>query len=147
MTIEVIEILLVEDNPGDVKLTEKVLAKIGLSNALSVVTDGEQALDYLHQRGGYEGVAIPGLLLLDINLPKVSGHEVLAAMKAHPDLQDIPVVMLTSSDAEQDRQLAESAGASAYLTKPPRPLTFLAALQQVGMLDLALIRGPGQSSP
>jgi len=113
-----VEILLAEDNPGDVKLTEKALQKGNIVNNLHVVNDGVEAMAYLRQEGEYESVPRPDLLLLDLNMPRMDGQEVLAEMKSDDDLRRIPVVVLTSSAAEEDIVESYDLHANAYLTKP-----------------------------
>src|SRR5881394_3361886 len=97
-----IEILMVEDNPGDVRLTREALKGGKVWNEINVVSDGVAALDYLHRRPPHESAARPDLVLLDLNLPKKDGREVLAAMKSDESLKAIPVVILTTSQAEED---------------------------------------------
>ena len=113
-----IRVLLVEDNPGDAHLTRDTLEQSKLLIEITVAIDGEDALDYLLGRGSYAGVALPDLIVLDLNLPKLSGREVLAEMKLHDRLRGIPVVVLTSSDAEKDVVMSYQLGASCYVTKP-----------------------------
>jgi two-component system, chemotaxis family, response regulator Rcp1 len=113
-----IRVLLVEDNPGDAHLTRDTLEQGKLSIQIAVAEDGEDALDYLLARGRYAGVALPDLIVLDLNLPKLGGREVLAEMKLHDRLRGIPVVVLTSSDAEKDVVMSYKLGASCYVTKP-----------------------------
>ena len=115
---EPVEILLAEDNPGDVKLTEKALERGKLVNNLHVVTDGVEALAFLRQEGEYAEEPRPDLVLLDLNMPRKDGREVLEDMKADEDLRRIPVVVLTSSDAEEDIVQSYDLHANAYLTKP-----------------------------
>jgi CheY-like chemotaxis protein len=115
---KLVEILLVEDNPGDVLLTREALADTKLLNRLSVVPDGEQALAFLRGRGTFTGSQRPDLILLDLGLPKKDGREVLAEIKADPDLRSIPVCILTSSDAERDIVMSYDLGANCYVTKP-----------------------------
>lgn len=110
--------LLVEDDPGDVRLTEEALKRSKLLVMMNVVGDGEQALQYLRQVGPYAGSVRPDLVLLDLNLPKVDGREVLAAVKADPDLRLIPVVILTTSAADGDILKAYGLGGNCYITKP-----------------------------
>lgn len=110
--------LLVEDDPGDVRLTEEALKRSKLLVMMNVVGDGEQALQYLRQVGPYAGSVRPDLVLLDLNLPKVDGREVLAAVKADPDLRPIPVVILTTSAADGDILKAYGLGGNCYITKP-----------------------------
>lgn len=110
-------ILLVEDNPGDVILTRRTLGRSALPTHIHVVEDGESALDFVFRRGEHEDAPRPDLILLDINLPLMSGHDVLRHLKNEPSTQRIPVVMLTSSAAETDILLAYQQHANAYLTK------------------------------
>src|SRR5687768_15815575 len=97
-----VEILLVEDNPGDIRLIVEVLKEGKINNSLSVVEDGEQALAYLRREGSYQDSIVPDIILLDLNLPKINGNEVLAEIKKDPLLKYIPVIILTTSEAEQD---------------------------------------------
>lgn len=113
-----IEILLVEDNPGDVRLTREALKDARVANTLHVVEDGVAALDYLYRRGQYSDVPRPHLVLLDLNLPKKNGREVLAEIKSDDLLKRIPVVILTTSQAEEDVLRAYNLHANCYITKP-----------------------------
>jgi chemotaxis family two-component system response regulator Rcp1 len=113
-----IEILLVEDNPGDVRLTVEALKESKMrNNNMSVVGDGVEALAFLHREGKYADAPRPDLILLDLNLPKKGGHEVLAEIKADENLRCIPVVVLTASEAEQDITRAYDLHADCYITK------------------------------
>ncbi|WP_426571549.1 response regulator [Aquihabitans sp. McL0605] len=111
-------ILLVEDDPGDVLITRESLAESQVACDLSVVDDGQMALDYLHKRGAYADAPTPHLVLLDLNLPKVSGHEVLAEVKGDPDLAPIPVIVLSTSAADEDVLQTYALHANAFITKP-----------------------------
>lgn len=111
------QVLLIEDNPGDADLTRDSLQASKMFLRITVVQDGEDALDYLHARGRHEGVAPPDLVILDLNLPKIGGREVLADIKQNK-LKAIPVVVLTSSDAEKDIAASYELGANCYITKP-----------------------------
>ena len=113
-----IEILLVEDNPGDVRLTQEALREARVKNNLSVMTDGAEALDYLRRRGRYADSTRPDLILLDLNLPGKSGLEVLQTIKQHAELKKIPVVVLTTSDRDEDITRCYQHGTNSYLTKP-----------------------------
>ncbi len=113
-----IEILLVEDNPGDVRLTKEALKEAKVINNLSVLKDGEEALAYLRRQGQYAGAKRPHLILLDLNLPKKDGRDVLAQIKADEALKRIPVVVLTTSQAEEDVLKSYSLHANCYITKP-----------------------------
>lgn len=113
-----IEILLVEDNPADVRMMREALWLTEIPHSLSVVTDGEEALMFLRRQGRFSEVPRPDIVLLDIKLPKISGHAVLGAIRLDPDLCSIPVMMLTSSSAQRDRELSESLQATHFVTKP-----------------------------
>ena len=115
---EVFQLLLVEDNPADVELTKFNLEQAKIPVDLQVASDGEQALNYLYQRGEYDSVPRPDLILLDLNLPKINGQEVLEKIKTDADLKRIPVVVLTSSEAETDIVTSYNLHANAYITKP-----------------------------
>ena len=110
-------ILLVEDNPGDVILVRRSMADSGVEHELDVVEDGAEALAYLRREAPYQDVTRPDLVLLDLNLPRVDGHQVLATVKADPELVAIPVVVLTSSSADADVRRAYELHANAYLVK------------------------------
>jgi two-component system response regulator len=113
-----IEILLVEDNPGDIELTRIALEDNKMSVNLNVAEDGVEALKFLKKQDQYQGAPHPDLILLDLNLPKKDGREVLAEMKADPVLKRIPVVILTTSQAEEDVLKAYNLSANCYITKP-----------------------------
>jgi len=112
------EILLVENNPGDIRLLREVLKDGHVQTHLNVVTDGSEVFDFLRHEGPYKDAARPDLVLLDLNLPKRGGHEVLAEMKADPHFRNIPVVVLTSSIAEQDVKKSYELHANCHLRKP-----------------------------
>jgi len=118
MMSEPVELLLVEDNEDDIVLIEEAFAEAKLMNVIFKVWDGEEALAYLRQEGPYTHRRRPGLVLLDINMPKKNGFEVLQAMKADPLLQSLPVVMLTTSDREDDIVQSYTHGACSYILKP-----------------------------
>ena len=113
-----IEILLVEDNPGDARLVKEALKDGKVLNELHVVKDGVEALDFLKRKGGYADAVCPDLILLDLNLPKKNGHEVLAEIKSDPDLKRIPVVVLTVSKAEEDIMITYNLHGNCFITKP-----------------------------
>jgi chemotaxis family two-component system response regulator Rcp1 len=113
-----IEILLVEDNPGDVRLTIEALKEGKVANEINVAADGIEALAFLRREGKYENAPKPDLILLDLNLPKKNGREVLAEIKMNPHLKCIPVVILTSSQAEKDIVTTYNLHANCYITKP-----------------------------
>ncbi len=118
MTVRPIEILLVEDNPGDVRLTLEALKGSRISNTLQVVNDGAEAIQYLRRQGKYTKATRPDLVLLDLNLPNKDGLEVLAEVKADKNLKRIPMVVLTSSKSEEDILRAYGLHANCYITKP-----------------------------
>jgi CheY-like chemotaxis protein len=118
LAVRPIEILLVEDNVGDVRLTQEALKDAKVANTMHVVEDGVAALDFLYQRGAYAEVPRPDLILLDLNLPKKNGREVLEQIKQDEHLKSIPVVILTTSQAEADIADAYSLHANCYITKP-----------------------------
>mgnify|MGYP000341222241 CR=1 FL=1 len=118
MTDSPVEILLAEDNPGDVRLTEKALERGKLANNLHVTTNGVEALQFLRQEAEYDDAPRPDLILLDLNMPRKDGQEVLEELQADDDLRRIPVVVLTSSESESDIAKSYELSANAYLTKP-----------------------------
>jgi CheY-like chemotaxis protein len=125
------EILLVEDNPDDIDLTVEALRENQSTHHLHVVENGTEALAFLRRDGTYAGAPRPDLVLLDLNLPKKSGYEVLAAIKTDPLLQRIPVVILTSSAAETDRRRSVDLGADGYVTKPVDLDDFLRVVEAI----------------
>lgn len=137
-----ISILLVEDNPGDVRLTIEALKEGKFSNRLSVVSNGFEALEYLRREGRYAGVARPDLILLDLNLPKKNGREVLAEIKSDPALRRIPVVVLTTSEAEQDILKSYELSANCYITKPVDLDQFLRVVKSINDFWLTVVRLP-----
>ena len=137
-----IEILLVEDNPGDVDLTREALEGNKLRNNLHVVSDGEAAMAFLRHEGKYAGVPRPGLVLLDLNLPKKNGREVLAEMKADDSLKRIPVVVLTTSQAEEDIHKSYNLHANCYITKPVELAHFIKVVQAIENFWLTIVELP-----
>ena len=116
--LALVDVLLVEDDPGDVVLIQEAFEYNKVHNALHVVSDGVEALDFLYRRDGHEGAPRPDLVLLDLNLPRKDGREVLEEVKADRDLRTIPVVVLTTSEAEEDILRSYDLHANAYVTKP-----------------------------
>ncbi|WP_335998758.1 response regulator [Halorientalis halophila] len=137
-----IEVLLAEDNPGDVKLTEKAFERGNVINNLNVVNDGVEAMSYLRQEGEYEDSPRPDLILLDLNMPRMDGKEVLAEIKEDPDLKRIPVVILTSSEAEEDIINSYDLHANAYLTKPVDFDGFLEVVNTIEDFWLTVVKVP-----
>jgi CheY-like chemotaxis protein len=118
MTHRAIQILLVEDSPADIELTQRMLRDAKIANDVHVVEDGEQAIAFVRRRGEFDGAPTPDLVLLDLNLPKKDGREVLEEMKGDPELRRIPIVVLTTSAEERDVLRAYDSYVNAYVTKP-----------------------------
>jgi chemotaxis family two-component system response regulator Rcp1 len=137
-----IEILMVEDNPGDVRLTIEALKEGKVRNNLTTVGDGEAAMKFLRQQGPYSKVPRPDLVLLDLNLPKKNGREVLAEIKDDPDLKRIPVVILTVSEAEQDIIKSYNLHANCYITKPVNLEQFIKVVRSIEDFWLSIVMLP-----
>ena len=137
-----VEILLVEDDPGDVLMTQEALSDAKLVNNLHVVDNGEEALTFLRQQSPYEDAPRPGLILLDLNLPRVDCREVLAQIKADEGLRRIPVVVLTTSEAEEDILRSYDLHANAYVTKPVDFDSFVRVVRQVDDFYISVVRLP-----
>jgi CheY-like chemotaxis protein len=137
-------ILLVEDNERDVELTLSALEEYNLANEVVVARDGTEALDYLYQRGKYSDRAdgLPAVVLLDLNMPKVDGMEVLQRMKLDPVLKQVPVVMVTSSRVEQDLVRSYELGVNAYVVKPVDFQKFIESIRQIGFFWAILNEPP-----
>lgn len=140
-----IQILLVEDSPSDVKLTVAALKHAKVANEVSHVEDGVQALDFLRRKGAYARAPRPDLVLLDLNLPRKDGREVLQEMKSDPDLSLIPVVVLTTSQAEQDVFESYKLHANCYVTKPVNFDRFLEIIQNIENFWLTVVELPSRS--
>jgi len=136
------EVLLVEDNPGDVLLTTEALEEAKLHINMSVVSDGVEALAFLYRRGPYAEAPRPDLMLLDLNMPRKDGREVLAEIKAAPDLRGIPVVVLTTSRAEQDIVRTYNLHANAYVTKPVDLEQFIAIVHAINQFWFTIVTLP-----
>jgi CheY-like chemotaxis protein len=141
--IRVINVLLVEDDPGDVLMTREAFDDY-LHNRLDVVTDGAAALAYLRKEGQYEDVPRPDLVLLDLNLPRMDGREVLAEVKADGDLRTIPVVVLTTSEAEEDILRSYDLHANAYVTKPVDFERFIEVVRQIDDFFVSVVKLPSR---
>lgn len=138
----VVEILLVEDDPGDVLMTREAFADYKLRNTLHVVDDGEKALQFLRQEGEYADAPRPDLVLLDLNLPRMDGREVLEAVKSDDGLASIPIVVLTTSEAEEDVVRSYSLHANAYVTKPVDFERFIEVVRQIDDFFVSVVRLP-----
>jgi len=137
-----VAILLVEDDPGDVLMTKEALADAKMANELHVVSNGEEALEFLFQQGQYAGAPRPGIILLDLNLPRVDGREVLAKIKDDELLRRIPVVVLTTSEAEEDILRSYDLHANAYVTKPVDFDRFVEVVHRIDEFYFAVVRLP-----
>ena len=139
-----IEILLVEDDPGDVLMTQEAFTDYKIANRLTVISNGEDAIAYLRKQGRFAGVATPDLVLLDLNLPRRDGREVLLDIKGDPDLRRIPVVILTTSEAEEDVIAAYDLHANAYVRKPVDFDQFVAAVRAIDDFFITVVRLPSR---
>jgi len=140
--LRVVDVLLVEDDPGDVLMTREAFEASQMPSTLHVVGDGEQAMHFLRRTNDFTGAPRPSLILLDLNLPRRNGLEVLAELKADHDLLTIPVVVLTTSHAEADIAASYRLHANAYITKPPSFDLFTEAIRRVDDFFLALVELP-----
>ena len=141
---KMIEILLVEDDPGDVLMTREAFEACPTPRRLTVVSDGESAMDYLRQRGMHTAAVTPDLVLLDLNLPRMDGREVLAELKADPRLRMIPVVVLTTSEAEEDVIRSYSLHANAFVTKPVDFDQFAEVIRKIDEFFVSVVRLPSR---
>lgn len=136
------DFLLVEDNPGDVRLTQEALRSHKVQNNLHVVSDGEEAMAFLRKQGKYANAPRPDIILLDLNLPRKDGREVLADIKSDPNLKTIPVVVITSSEAEQDVIKSYNLNANCYVTKPVNLDQFIKVVQSINDFWLTIVKLP-----
>lgn len=135
--------LLVEDNPGDVRLTQEALKSHKVQNNLHVVNDGEEAMAFLRKQGRYQDAPRPDIILLDLNLPRKDGREVLAEIKSDMSLKTIPVVIISSSEAEQDIIKSYDLNANCYVTKPVNFDQFIKVVQSINDFWLTIVKLPG----
>jgi len=138
-----IEILLVEDNPGDVRLTKEALKEGKVLNKLHVAEDGVEAVEFLKREGSYTDMHRPDLILLDLNLPKKDGREVLAEIKTNENLKRIPVVVLTTSRSEEDILKSYDLNANCYITKPVDLDQFISVVKSINDFWLTIVKLPG----
>jgi two-component system response regulator len=139
---QTIEVLLVEDDPGDELMTREAFEDNKIGNRLHVARDGEEALDFLYQRGAHEKAPKVDLVLLDLNLPKYDGRQVLEQIRSDPGLTHMPVVVLTTSSSEEDILRSYKLHANAYVTKPVDVYQFVAAVRQIDEFFLSVVRLP-----
>jgi CheY-like chemotaxis protein len=137
-----IEILLVEDNPGDVRLTMEALRRGRVANTLHVVDHGDKALAFLRREGEYADAPRPGVVLLDLNLPGLDGRDVLAAVKSDPDLRRIPIIVLTTSSADRDIANSYDLGANCFISKPVALEDFLEVIKSFEGFWLTVVQLP-----
>jgi chemotaxis family two-component system response regulator Rcp1 len=137
-----IEILLIEDSPADILLTREAFEESRILNTLHVAEDGVQAIDFLRKRGAHASAPRPDLILLDLNLPRKNGREVLAEIKADPDLRKIPIVVLTTSNAEEDVLKAYDLNANCYVVKPVGFDNFMEAMQSIRHFWFSIVTLP-----
>jgi len=137
-----VEILLVEDNPADVRLTIEVFKDSRITNHISVAADGEEALAFLQKTGKYADADRPDLILLDLNLPRKDGREVLSEIKADPELKAIPIIVLTTSDADQDVWKAYESGVNSYIKKPVDLEQFIRIFKSIEDFWLTIVKLP-----
>lgn len=140
--MKLVHILLVEDNEGDILLTREALEDSKIQVKLSVVKDGKEAIDFTGKQGKYTDAEMPDLLLLDVNLPKKNGHEVLHFIKVNENLKHIPVIMLTTSSSEKDINLSYNNYASCYITKPNDVNDFLAIVAAIENFWISIVKLP-----
>ncbi|HEY5901185.1 MAG TPA: response regulator, partial [Anaerolineales bacterium] len=137
-----VEILLVEDSPADVRLTQEVFKEGRVRNRLSVAWDGEEAMARLHRQGNFADAVLPDIILLDLNLPRKDGRQVLAEIKADPDLRRIPIVILTTSQAESDLLQSYNLHANCYIVKPVELEHFIDVVRQIEGFWLQIVSLP-----
>lgn len=140
--VKPIEVLLVEDDPGDELMTREAFEDNKIRNTLHVVRDGQEALDFLYRQGEYADAPRPDLVLLDLNLPKYDGRQVLERIKTDPEMALIPVVVLTTSSAEEDILRSYKLHANAYVTKPVDLEQFIGAVRQIDDFFVSVVRLP-----
>lgn len=143
-TPKVIDVLLVEDDPGDVLMTREAFEDNEVANRLAVVGDGVSAMEYLRKEGEYADAPTPGLVLLDLNLPRMDGREVLQAVKEDVELRRIPVIVLTTSESEEDVLRSYALHANAYVTKPVDFDRFVEVVRRIDEFFVSVARLPGR---
>jgi CheY-like chemotaxis protein len=144
-TFNSVNILLVEDNPGDVRLTKEAFKEAKVNNNLHIVSDGVEAMDFLRRNGKYIGAPRPDIILLDLNMPKKNGREVLAEIKADPDLMRIPVLVLTISQAEEDILRSYNLHANCYIQKPVDINKFIDVVKSIEGFWLTIVKLPSEA--
>ena len=144
--MEKVHILLVEDNEGDILLTKEAFEEAKITVKLTVVKDGQEAIDFMTKQNKYQHATLPDLVLLDINLPKKNGHEVLKEMKHNDAIKHIPIIILTTSSSEKDINLAYHNYANCFITKPVEVADFLKAVSSIENFWISLMKLPSKKS-
>ncbi|MCE5181836.1 MAG: response regulator [Betaproteobacteria bacterium] len=144
--VNAVDILLIEDNPGDVRLTREAMKEARIAVNLNVANDGLEAMAMLHQEAPYDSLPLPDLILLDLNMPRMDGREVLRLIKSDERLKHIPVVILTTSAAEKDIAQAYGMHANCYITKPVELDQFMEIVKAIEGFWLTVVKLPGNSS-
>ena len=145
-SVDAIEILLIEDNPGDARLAQEALKESKINNTLNIVSDGLSAIEYLFRRGKYANAVRPDIIFLDLNLPGKDGREILEEIKADAGLRAIPVVILTTSAAEEDIARTYAAHANCYVTKPVDFEQFTKVVHSVGNFWFTIVKLPPEKN-
>lgn len=145
ISMKPIHILLVEDNEGDILLIKEAFGIVKLTNDLTILKDGEKAIKFLKKEAEYREISIPDLIILDVNLPRVNGHEVLQFVKNNKNLKSIPVIMLTTSSSDKDIELSYDNHANCYITKPVDVDDFLKAIMRIEDFWVRLVKLPTNS--
>jgi len=140
--VNTVQILMVEDNPGDIELTRQALKQGKLLNDLHIVEDGEAALDFLYQRKSFTDAVRPDLILLDLNLPKISGRDVLKQVKQNKQLASIPIIVLSSSEDADDIKETYSLNANSFVTKPVKVEDFIAVVNSIEQFWIEIVKLP-----
>lgn len=146
ITLKPIDILIVEDNGGDLRLIREVLDESKITNQIYAVRDGEEALDFLFRRGKYSNASLPDLIILDLNLPKIDGREVLAEIKVDPMLKKIPVVVMTMSQSDEDILKVYSLHANCFITKPIDLDQFIKVVKSIEDFWLTIVKLPPKNA-
>ena len=140
--MDLVNILLIEDNEGDILLTTEALNEGKIANKIAIIKDGQSAIEYMNKKGRYEAIEFPDLILLDVNLPKMNGHEVLKSFKSNEKIKHIPVIMLTTSSSEKDIFQSYNNYANCYITKPISVNSFLEVVASIENFWISIVQLP-----
>ncbi len=144
--MKAIHLLLVEDNEGDILLTTEAFEEAKIHIELSIVRDGQEAIDFVSKQGKYSDAALPDIILLDINLPKKNGHEVLEYIKGNENLKHIPIIMLTTSSSQKDINASYNKFANCFITKPVDASEFLTVISAIENFWISIVKLPSNKS-